>query len=289
MKKVEMRLETTQVLGPDKELIPASLEDVISKIKVQTEKRDFVENSTNYNRISGPLVKGLLQSACLITIKLIEKGAENGGIDSDKYNLLTCNTRSFKTKNGLVNKLLKELAEERLKAEQEKPIDPEKPISDEEAAKLLSKPKPLDENTHKVDITTTDGGTFTFDKVNYKITLHFTDKTMAPKVIDLTPKGSWRETALNWLVSAWNYVATKVKGAGTAIGNFFSRLNPFKVKDDTPVPDDYDEHGNPIYAENPPIAKGTETPAETKAEDAKPDTGKVDQTKPNDKSVVATA
>ena len=299
MKTVAVKLQTTKVLGPNNEIIEASLDDMIKSIRLATEKRDFVEGGTNFTRTIRPTVKGILQSACIATIELLQKGKDNGGIDTDKYNLLTSNTRSFKTKNGIINKILKELAAERLLEEQKKPVEPEKPLSAEEEAKLISEPKPHDENTHSVDVTTTDGGTFTFDKVNYKLTLHFTDKTMAPKVIDLTPKGSWRETALNWLVSAYNYVRDKTVSAGKAIGRFFSRLNPFKIKDDTPIPDDYDENGNPIFADKPPIAKGEEKP-EVKADEAKveeptpqetnaEDTGTADQTKPDDKSVVATA
>lgn len=296
-KQVQVEFQSTKVLGPNGEVIPGTLDDIIKSIKAVTDSHDFVENSLTYNRVLGPKVKGLLASACAVTIELVKRGPENNGIDKDAHNLLIAKTRSFGKKNGTVNKLLRELAEERAKAEKEAPVDPTKPLSDEEEAKLLSEPKPLDPNTHKTDVTTTDGGMFTFDKVNYKVTLHFNDGTV--KEIDMVPKGSWRETALLWLVRAWNYVCEKTKKAGSAIGGFFSRLNPFKIKKDTPIPDDYDENGNPIFSTNPPIAKGEEKtvepqtpPAETavdaKAEDKKPDTGKVDTTKPNDSAVVAT-
>lgn len=265
MKETYREIQTTKVLGPNQEIIPESLDDIIKNIKEMVFQRDFVEGSKVFINVR-PAVKGMLNSACLATTELLNKGSANGGIDTDKYNLLTAKTKSFNNKNGVVNKMLAELAEERLLAEQTKPQDENaEPLSDEEKAKLLAEPTE-DVDTHKADITTKDDGRFTFDKKNFKLTLHFNDGTT--RELTLAPEGTWRNTALNWICKFFKSIKDGVVKTAKTIGGFFSRLNPFKLKKDERVPTGWDEEGNPIYDPVPPKEKKIED----KGENLKPAT-----------------
>ncbi len=260
MKTVQKEIQTTAVLGPNGEVIEASLDDIIKNTKELVFKREFVVGSKQF-KVEGPIVKGMLESACKATIELINRGAANGGIDTDKYNLLNAKTKVFNNKNGIINDMLAELAAERKAAEQAKPqTEDTPPLSEEEKAKLLAEPTE-DADTHKAVVTTTDDGRFTFDKKNFKLTLHFNDGTT--RELTLAPEGTWRNTALNWLCTFFKSIKDGVVKTAKSIGGFFSRLNPFKLKKDDRVPTGFDERGNPLYeteAEKPPTTVNNQAP-----------------------------
>ena len=151
------KVQTSKVIGPNGEVIPETLDDIIKQIKKAVLDRNYVPGSRAY-QTNLPIVKAYLQSSCLCTIELIKRGKEEGGLDEDKYNLLTAKTKVFGTKNDHVNEILTELAEERAQdvknmVELEMDDNPENPLSDEEQAKLIAEPT-ADPDTHKVHITT---------------------------------------------------------------------------------------------------------------------------------------
>lgn len=263
---------TTEVLGPSGEIIPASIDDIVKTIQEMVTEKGFVLNSAIYRK-TAPLVEAYLDSACQATVLLLQKGAGNGGIDSDKYNLLDCKATDFGAKNGIVNNMLTRLAKKRKAADDAKAAKAlaegkeVEPLSMEEKAKLVAEPIKDNAPSEKADITTTDGGRFVFDKVNYKITLYFTDGTT--KELSMAPQGTWRNTALNWIVAFCRGVKQKVVKAAKAVSGFFGRLNPFKVKADDRIPTSFDEFGNPIYA--PEIAPPITIPADVVENATKPD------------------
>ena len=82
-----VKVQTSKVVGPNGEVIPATLDDLVKQIKKAILHKEYVPGSKTYNA-NYPIVRGYLQSACLCTIELINRGAENGGIDTDKYQII---------------------------------------------------------------------------------------------------------------------------------------------------------------------------------------------------------
>lgn len=224
-----IKVQTSKVLGPNGEVIPATLDDIIKQVKKVILDRNYVIGSKTY-QTNFPIVKGYLQSACLCTIELIKRGAEKGGLDEDKYNLLTAKTKSFGTKNDHINGILAELAEERAQDAKDK-VDldmddnPENPITDEEEAKLLAEPT-ADPDTHVVDITTKDGGELKFDKQSGEITIKNEDGTT--QTVTMSKLETWRKTAMAWISAFIENLKTKAGKAVEAVSDFLSKINPFK-------------------------------------------------------------
>lgn len=224
-----VRVQTSKVLGPNGEVIPATLEDLVKQIKKAILHKEYVPGSKTYNA-NYPIVRGYLQSACLCTIELVNRGEDKGGLDVDKYSLLTASTKSFGTKNTHVNEILKELAEERAqdtkdKHELDMDDNPDEPISEEEKAKLLAEPT-ADTDTHAVKITTKDGGEIHIDKQQGSVTVKNTDGTTQTAAI--TRLESWRKTATAWLRAFYEHFKTRLGSTIDTVTNFLSNLNPFK-------------------------------------------------------------
>lgn len=224
MQQALLKITTTNVLGKNDEIIPESLDDIIKNVKKMIYDRNFVVGSKYYKE-KLPIVKGILQGACLATIELVKRGEANNGIDTDKYGLLNAQATTFGKYNDFVNKLLVDLAEERKQDQKnltELGLDEsDLPLSDEEQVKLIAEPT-SDTTTHNVDVETKDGGRFTFDKINYSCTIHFKDGST--KTIALVPQGSWRATALEWLKEFFEAVKVGLVKAFDIISSPFKSL-----------------------------------------------------------------
>ena len=70
-----VKVQTSKVIGPNGEVIPATLDDLVKQIKKAILHKEYVPGSKTYNA-NYPIVRGYLQSACLCTIELINRGAE---------------------------------------------------------------------------------------------------------------------------------------------------------------------------------------------------------------------
>lgn len=223
------KVQTSKVLGPNGEVIPETLDDIIKQIKKAVLDRNYVPGSKAY-QTNLPIVKAYLQSSCLCTIELIKRGKEEGGLDEDKYNLLTAKTKVFGTKNDHVNEILTELAEERAQdvknmVELEMDDNPENPLSDEEQAKLIAEPT-ADPDTHKVHITTKDGGEMVFNKQSGEITVKNEDGTV--QTATMSKLESWRKTAMAWLTVFFKRIKDSVTDAKDTVVNLLQKINPFK-------------------------------------------------------------
>lgn len=230
MKKQAIKVQTSNILGPNGEVIPGTLEDIIVKVKKIVLDRNFVPGSKTY-QANHPLVKGYLHSACMCTTELVQRGAEKGGLDVDKYNLLTSKTKDFGTKNDYVNEVLAEIAiemaqDDKDRVELKMDENPEEPITATEQAKLLSEPTE-DEDTHVTRIVTKDGGIVDVDKANNKLTVQYTDGTSI--TMDMVKLETWRQTAMNWLRGFFSSCKKNVVAAVSTVGSFFSKLNPLKL------------------------------------------------------------
>lgn len=224
-----VKVQTSKVLGKNGEVIEATLDDIVKQIKKAILNREYVMGSKTY-QTNLPLVKGYLSSAYACTVELIQRGKENGGMDEDKYNLLTAKTKSFGTKNEHINDLLTEIIEERAqdaKDRHELDMDenPEQPITEEEQAKLLAEPT-ADPDTHVVDVTTKDGGELKFDKNKAEVTITNTDGTT--QTVAMSKLETWRKTAMAWISALCKTVKEKATKAVEAVSDFFGKINPFK-------------------------------------------------------------
>ena len=206
-----VELQTTKVFGKDGELIEASLDDMIKSIKKIVLSKEF---NGGVNKTSSKLfgniqiqndihttVKAYLQSAILCTHELIKRGAVNGGIDTDKYQLLTSTTKCFGTHGTLINQWLKDINEDILQDAQnltecELDENPEEPFSADQEAKLISEPT-SDTDTHEVEIKSKTGISYWFDKIKRKFSCIGIDGRKM--TFELAPHGSWRETALAFI------------------------------------------------------------------------------------------
>ena len=245
-----VKVQTSKVVGPNGEVIPTTLDDLVKQIKKAILHKEYVPGSKTYNA-NYPIVRGYLQSACLCTIELINRGAENGGIDTDKYSLLTATTKSFGTKNSHINEILADLAEERDqdvkdKFELEMDDNPENPISDEQHAKLLAEPT-ADKDTHVVNITTKDGGEIEVNKQEGKVTVKNTDGTT--QTATMSKLETWRKTATAWITAFITHFKSRVSTTVDTITSFLSNLNPFKKAEEGGVflKIEVDEDGTMYY------------------------------------------
>ena len=224
-----VKIQTSKVLGPKGEVIPATLDDLVKQIKKAILHKEYVVGSKTYNA-NYPIVRGYLQSACLCTIELLQRGLENNGLDTDRYLLLTAATKSFGTKNAHINEILKDLAEERAqdtkdKFDLEMDDNPEDPLSDEERAKLLAEPTG-DKDTHEVQITTKDGGDLKINKQEGTVTVKNIDGT--EQTANIPKLETWRKTATAWIKAFFEHFKNRVGSTVETITNFLSNLNPFK-------------------------------------------------------------
>ena len=223
------KVQTSKVLGPNGEVIPATLDDIIKQVKKAILDKNYVPGSQVY-KANYPVVKAFLQSACLCTVELISRGAENGGLDSDKYLLLTANTKSFGTKNDHINDILAEIAEEKEqdakdKFELDMDEDKDNPITAEQHAKLIAEPT-ADKDTHVVDITTKDGGELSVNKQTGEVTVKNEDGTT--QTATMSKLETWRKTATAWIKAFCENFKNRLDSTITTISNFLSNINPFK-------------------------------------------------------------
>ena len=244
MRTQEHRIQTSNILGKNGEVIPETLDDIVAKIKKGVNERGYKVPKSKIRLSNEPIIRGYLESACLCTIELIQRGAANGGLDEDKYNLLTAQSKDFGHMNGHVNGILAQLAEERAVAAGEHDNNPDEPITEEEQAKLISEPT-ADEVTHQVRITTKDGGEVDVDKINNTVTILYNDGTT--QTIDLVKMETWRQTAMAWLQKFFAACKKKVTTAVVTVGSFFSKLNPLKLFSKQELPVEVDDNGVMYY------------------------------------------
>ena len=220
------------IKGPNGEIMVTveSLDDIIRNAKKITAQKNFVPGNPIYEHGYATL-KGFLMSAVQVTTALIN----DNNMDTDKYNLLSCKTKSFGTKNDLCNQILREIKEEL--AEDAKinkevnPADPENavPFTEEQIANIQANPKLADPESHEVEETTKDGGRMKFDKVNFEIHVYLQDGTV--KTIQLAPEGSWRQTIAKWLVAFIDAVSVALTTAKDSIISGFNKFTGlFKKK-----------------------------------------------------------
>lgn len=220
------------IKGPNGEIMVTveSLDDIIRNAKKITAQKNFVPGNPIYEHGYATL-KGFLMSAVQVTTALIN----DNNMDTDKYNLLSCKTKSFGTKNDLCNQILREIKEEL--AEDAKinkevnPADPENavPFTEEQIANIQANPKLADPESHEVEETTKDGGRMKFDKVNFEIHVYLQDGTV--KTIQLAPDGSWRQTIAKWLIAFIDAVSVAVTTVKDSIVSGFNKFTGlFKKK-----------------------------------------------------------
>lgn len=220
------------IKGPNGEIMVTveSLDDIIRNAKKITAQKNFVPGNPIYEHGYATL-KGFLMSAVQVTTALIN----DNNMDTDKYNLLSCKTKSFGTKNDLCNQILREIKEEL--AEDAKinkevnPADPENavPFTEEQIANIQANPKLADPESHEVEETTKDGGRMKFDKVNFEIHVYLQDGTV--KTIQLAPEGSWRQTIAKWLIAFIDAVSVALTTAKDSIISGFNKFTGlFKKK-----------------------------------------------------------
>mgnify|MGYP007041527457 FL=1 len=220
------------IKGPNGEIMVTveSLDDIIRNAKKITSQKNFVPGNPTYEHGCATL-KGFLMSAVQVTTALIN----DNNMDTDKYNLLSCKTKSFGTKNDLCNQILREIKEEL--AEDAKinkevnPADPENavPFTEEQIANIQANPKLADPESHEVEETTKDGGRMKFDKVNFEIHVYLQDGTV--KTIQLAPEGSWRQTIAKWLIAFIDAVSVALTTAKDSIISGFNKFTGlFKKK-----------------------------------------------------------
>ena len=189
-----------------------SLDDAIRNTQKITDQKNFVPGNAIYNE-GVSILKQYLHACCDITHQLIK----DGELESDKYNLLSAKTKSFRKQNELVNRLLMELKQERLEAgrkqREENPESEEAqaPFSEEQVSNIISEPDPKDPETHTAEEETKDGGWFRFDKINYTVRVRLMDGTY--KDFRMAPEGSWRNTAIKWLQRMWDGFKKVIKSS----------------------------------------------------------------------------
>lgn len=260
------------IKGPNGEILVTveSLDDVIRNSRKITSQKNFVPGNAIYDPGVATL-KGFLKVAVDITTTLIN----DNNLDTDKYNLLSCKTKSFGSHNDLCNELLKEIKEERkVDAEIKKEVNPEdpennKPFTEEQVANIQANPKLSDPESHEVEETTQDGGRMKFDKVAFTITVYLDNGTA--KVIQLAPEGSWRQTVAKWLIIFFDSVAVAVNTVKETFKTGFNRFTGLfkkKVEEKKPeakVNDNHEVVPNEDVkpSEEPAPAEQVDTPVET--------------------------
>ena len=277
MKNTTVRkIQTTKVLGPKGEVIPATLDDLVKQIRTIVSDKNFIKNSRTYNNAKGG-VEALLISAYRVTTYLVNLGAEKGGLDSDKYNILTAKTSSFGNKSALVNELILSIQKEaadgmkdlenlpELKDTKITEEGEEEPLEADQKAKLLAEPvtekevqesrDPEQDNSelpdpfeqayadNVVEIIVKDGGRLIVDKTNGEAEIFLLDGTS--KVFKIVQEKNWRTTALNWLRRAFR----AVKKAAVKVAKVLNPFNWFKKKEEKPtsIPVQYPQNGEPFY------------------------------------------
>ena len=220
------------IKGPNGEIMVTveSLDDIIRNAKKITAQKNFVPGSPIYEHGYATL-KSFLMSAVQVTTALIN----DNNMDTDKYNLLSCKTKSFGTKNDLCNLILheikEELAEDAKINKEVNPADPENavPFTEEQIANIQANPKLADPESHEVEETTKDGGRMKFDKINFEIHVYLQDGTV--KTIQLAPDGSWRQTIAKWLIAFIDAVSVAVTTVKDSIVSGFNKFTGlFKKK-----------------------------------------------------------
>lgn len=256
------------IKGPNGEILVTveSLDDVIRNSRKITSQKNFVPGNPQYEPGVATL-KGFLKVACEITTTLIN----DNNLDTDKYNLLNCKTKSFGSQNDLCNGLLKEIKEERkVDAEIKKEVNPEdpennKPFTEDQVANIQANPKLSDPESHEVEETTQDGGRMKFDKVAFTITVYLDNGTA--KVIQLAPEGSWRQTVAKWLIIFFDSVAVAVNTVKETFKTGFNRFTGLfkkKVEEKKPEAKVNDNHEVvPNEDVKPSPAEQVDTPVET--------------------------
>lgn len=211
----------------------ATLDDIIRNARkfVDGQRNNLVPGHALYSGAEATL-KGYLQSAVSVTTQLINDNI----LQEDKYNVLSCKTKSFGTKNSLANELLREIKEE-LKEDaamaSEATGEDSAPFNPDQVANIQSEPVKDDADTHIVDETTNDGGRMEFDKVNFQIRVHLLDGNI--RIIDLTPDGSWRQTIARWLVMFFDMVAASGRKIKRAFSNGLSTVTGWFKKKEQPA------------------------------------------------------
>lgn len=214
-KSVEVAVQTTakyQDAGNGMITINEStLDDIMKNIgTLLVRQKTIVKGTTGYPA-KVTTFKKFLESAINVTTALIQSGE----MTEDKYNLLSANVRIYTRKvtqvvesgteeldNIFVNELLKEVLERRTKEHQKQMEDDptatelEKAISPDKAAQIIAEPDIVDSNTHTTTVETEDGGKVVIDKINCTATAITPEGNV---VKDIEVKGSWRETAINFL------------------------------------------------------------------------------------------
>lgn len=147
---------------------------------------------------------------------------EQNVIQSDPYGFLTGTVKSFsKTTNMIINTQLipkanaiiaKKHADNLAKQEaQGKEVSTEeKELNPTQVAAIASEPTE-DPNTYVIEILTTTGKRWYFDKVNF--TLSYMKKDGELKVIKLAKKGSWRASVINTFVKCISWIKEKYNTA----------------------------------------------------------------------------
>lgn len=199
-----------------------ALDDTIRNAQKITKQKNFVPGNEIYKH-GYPALQGFLASARQMTRQLINDGA----MPTDKYLLLSAQTKSFGDQNTLANTILRDLRDQDLmeatRKRQEDPNSAEakQPFTEDQLANISGNPDLSNPESHVVDETTKDGGRFRFDKINYEITVFKNDGTTV--VIKLAPEGSWRFTVLKWIKKFVDSITSGLSTIGTAISSGFKK------------------------------------------------------------------
>lgn len=198
------------------------LDDIIRNSQKITSQKNFVPGHPAYAH-GYPALQGFIGSARTVTKALIN----DGKLPSDKYMLLSCQTKSFGKQNTLVNTILQDYRDQdRMLAAQQREENPnskeaKQPFAEDQLANISSNPDLNNPESHVVEETTKDGGRFQFDKINFEITVYKDDGTTV--VFKLAPQGSWRFTVLTWIRNLYNSIAGGFQSIGKSIKGFFSK------------------------------------------------------------------
>ena len=199
-----------------------ALDDTIRNAQKITKQKNFVPGNEIYKH-GYPALQGFLASARQMTRQLINDGA----MPTDKYLLLSAQTKSFGDQNTLANTILRDLRDqdrmEAVRQRQENPNSEEakQPFTEDQLANISGNPDLNNPESHVVDETTKDGGRFRFDKINYEVTVFKDDGTTL--VIKLAPEGSWRFTILKWIKKFVDSIVSGLSTIGTTISSGFKK------------------------------------------------------------------
>ena len=195
-----------------------TITDMVKNFRAFLYKERNVPQKTNRNYFQFEIhavqyVANIMQA----TQALIEQDV----IETDSYGFLTKNVTSFNNYNNIINTTLIPKAEELIKKKHEAEIKQrekqgevvsteEKELTPTQVAAIASEPT-QDPNTHILEVLTTTGKRWYFDKVNY--TLSFMKKDGEIKTIKLAKKGSWRATVINTFIKVISWIKEKYNNA----------------------------------------------------------------------------